>query len=177
MSTDTETTELVTIESPVSDDVIADVQSEVTAADAGPLPQTEDMALLYRVLRVRARLTAEAARIREMADQMARQLESRVAGIDYQYGRVLEQVVRDELARTRVKAKSIKTPFGTAGFRTSPAKIEVVDELLVRGAGFVRIVPEQREVDRAALAAYVKETGDVPNGAKVVDGHENFFLK
>jgi hypothetical protein len=174
----TEQDQPTAVESALSAEMELSIRDEVAAVDAGPLPQTEDMALLYRVLRLRARLVSEAARIRTMADQMASAIENRVNGLDYFYGHALENIVANELSRTRAKARSVKTPFGVAGFRKLPSKLEVVDEAKAIGAGYVRQVPPPPpEVDRQMLAKHLKETGEIPAGCELREGGERFYLK
>jgi hypothetical protein len=85
----------------------------------------------------------------------------------------------------RGKVKSIKTPFGIAGFCTTNARLEVTDDAKLIAAAQLAPVDDplkaairvKVEVSRSGVNEYFKTTGDVPAGTEVVPESEKFYVK
>lgn len=155
-------------------EIIEAVRAEVESIDPGPLPQTEDDRTLYRVLRLRSRLCDEHCRVKEAMESMLREYERRISGIDFHYTPLLSDIVKRKLGSG--KKKSIKTPFGIAGFRTTPNKVDVTEPKNLLPF-FWRTIPEEKQPDKVVIAEHIKTTGEVPDGCVMIDGVEKFYIK
>ena len=74
--------------------------------------------------------------------------------------------------------KSLQLPHGQLKIRQQKDRIIVENvELLMPTASkhnLVRVIPESFEIDQLKLMRYVKVTGDVPNGTKLIEGDTKF---
>jgi hypothetical protein len=178
MTTTTETAGLTRVEEATGIDVAlaeieAEIRADIEAIDAGPLPQTEDERLAYRVLRYRARVESELARFDACMAAMRMKLVRQLQGIEYVYGPHLRDIAGKMLEGK--KAKSVKTPFGTMGFRASPARLEVIDEALV--PAWAKETRTTTVVVKAKLNERFETTGEIPDGCAVKDAEQKFFVK
>ncbi len=88
----------------------------------------------------------------------------------------LEGFARQQMEQTG--DKTIRLPHATLSLRKGRDKVEIQDmDVFLRVAprlGFLRTTPEKHEPDMTALAAYVKRTGEIPIGTKLIPGTVNF---
>ena len=102
------------------------IKGQVETTDPGPIATTEDEKILYRYLRVRQLVATERQRIADQVQMMLRAMDNRLEGLDYVYVTIAADIVRRMLEGQ--KTKSVKTPFGTAGFRKGATCLEIVSE-------------------------------------------------
>jgi phage host-nuclease inhibitor protein Gam len=160
--------------------IVDEVKAEAESLDVGELPATDDERELYRYLRRRGQLQSEIERVSENAKAMIAALAAKLHGLDFVYKAAAATAVRTMLEGK--KAKSIRTPFGMAGFRKSAPAIEVIDEdALIAGADsnidLIELVRVSKDVNRAAVAEFFKRTGEIPPGCEVMPEKESFFVK
>jgi hypothetical protein len=151
------------------------IRDEVDATDAGTEDVDENTLLLHRFLRRRAAAVAELARVKENNERIERALAGKVKGIDFVYQATVAAIVAQKIEGT--KSKSVKTPWGVAGFRTVAAKVEVTDM-----DKFITTAPEtllRRKVEpnMVAISEVVKTSGEVPTGCVIRDAEERFYAK
>ena len=74
--------------------------------------------------------------------------------------------------------KTIRLPHATLSLRKGRDKIEINDmPAFLKVApryGLLRTTPEEHDPDMTALAAYIKRTGHIPVGTKLIPGTVNF---
>ncbi len=74
--------------------------------------------------------------------------------------------------------KTIRLPHATLSLRKGRDKIEISDmPTFLKVApryGLLRTTPENHEPDMTALSAYIKRTGQIPIGTKLIPGTINF---
>jgi phage host-nuclease inhibitor protein Gam len=150
---------------------------EASALAAGN-PEAE---ALEKYVRLTRRYSAEIDTVKQQMGALLRELENKLKCLDYRFGPVAQEYVRRKLSGA--KAKSIKLPFGTAGFRTLPSRIELIDAAAVLAAvdkgelpAEVKRVPEP-EVSKSALAEHFKTTGEVPPGTELLPARESFYIR
>lgn len=76
--------------------------------------------------------------------------------------------------------KTINLPHGTLKLRRKPDKVEVTDlELFIKNATkeMVTVVPEQIKPSLPAIKKWIKMTGKIPEGVKLIEGEVEFSLK
>ena len=157
-----------------------EIQEETERLDAGEgVTEADDMAL-NRYVRIRQRTSVELDRVKDQMKAMVRDLERRLDAIDYVYKAQAEQITARKLQCQ--KTKSVKLPWGTVGFRTSQANVEVEDEEALQAAALANeamadVVKMEWRVSKSGLNAYVKATGDVPAGCKFWPASEKFFVR
>lgn len=165
-------------------DDLAAIRRELDTIDPGPLATTQDEADLNRYVRRIMALRSERERIAAATRSMLAAIDSKIEGTEFVYRARAEDIARRMLASQRGKSKSVKTPFGTAAFRTVPAKLVVTDELALLAdaggnvglAGVVETVTTTR-VDRAKLAEYFEATGELPAGVTIEPPRESFSVR
>lgn len=126
---------------------------------------------------VEARRYAE--RVQAWADAELRRAKREEEFFLYRFGGQLEQWTREELAKQRGR-KSICLPAGQVGFRLRPARLDILDEqaMLLWCKGNLPVAIVIREsVAKTVLMAHVQKTGEIPAGAVIAGGNENFYLK
>jgi hypothetical protein len=158
---------------PEHPDALA-LRAEAESLDPGPLAQDDDTRTFYRYLKLRARAVAELTTLREQTTAMVKDAERRVGTLDYLFGEFAARITAAKLAATPGKSKSLKTPFGTVGYRTKNAALVVVDASAVPDE-FKETVSET-VVRKARLNEHYERTGEVPAGCDVTDSAEVFYL-
>jgi hypothetical protein len=160
-------------EDPVWQATLEEIEREIADTDPGQMAQSEDERELHRILRFRARVVAERVRVAEQTEAMLRELDNRIKGIDYRYSDLLASLTRKLLTG---KARSVKTPYGTVGFRATQPTV-IVDNSCKLPAEFWR-QPETPplSIDKAKINEHFKSTGEVPAGCHVEPGGEKFHL-
>lgn len=78
------------------------------------------------------------------------------------------------------RAKTIKLPAGQLWCRAQPDKIEVRDEAAAlaaaKAAGYTALVRVREELDKRALAAHLKDTGELLDGVTVTPQPAKFSV-
>ncbi len=178
---ESETTTMTPIARQPDQFVIDIVREFVEPVDPGPLADTDEKKLLYRVLRVRAQVAAEIIRVKAASKAMLDELEGRLKSIDFVYEGQVADITRGLLTG---KAKSVKTPFGTVGFRKQPQKLEVEDEDKILAAVLAGDLPDEfmRTETRTTVAKSIineafEKTGEIPPGCVVRPECDAFYIK
>ena len=88
----------------------------------------------------------------------------------------LEGFARQQLDQTN--EKTMRLPHGSLALRKGRDKIEITQMPVFLKVGprlgLLRTTPEEHVPDMTALAAYVKRTGEIPIGTKLIPGTINF---
>lgn len=155
------------------------VRAEVSAVDVGTLPRSDAEASLYRYVRAKAQLQDEIARVKAGAASMIAALERRIAGLDFVYR---QEVIHTVKSMLRGKARSVKTPYGVAGFRKCGGGVTVTDPealltAVVNGSLPPALRREKVEVNKAAVNDLYKKTGELPIGCEPIPEGEEFYVK
>lgn len=169
-------------ESPehVESEDLNEVRQAVEATDPGPLATDEDTRTLFRYLRRRAQAMAEWSTLKEQTGAMLRDAERKVKMLDFVFGEAAARITAAKLDATPGKSKSLKTPYGTVGFRTHKPLPFVLDEAeaiaALRKLNQPQCLTTKTSIVKAALNDYVASTGEVPDGVDITDGGEKFYL-
>ncbi len=154
---------------------------DLESVDAGPLAVTDDERLLFRYVRRAAQLEAEMVRVKECAAAMMHDLQAKRDGLEFVYGGMAAQIARNML---KGKSRSIKTPFGTAGFRKSAARLVVLDADAIKAAVANGELPEAvvKKVEtvnvvKAELDRLHELTSEIPPGCELKPESDTFYVK
>jgi phage host-nuclease inhibitor protein Gam len=135
-------------------------------------------------LRKLANLEAEKRRVLAQAEQIVTQLDADAESLRYLYQSSLENLVRQELARTGNRRKSLTLLQGTCSFRTVAPSVKIADTqaalLFVKES-----LPEMvRTVETLDLIAYkeraesrLRADGELLPGVEVVPERESFSVR
>lgn len=148
------------------------LRDEVDAADPGPMAQDDDTRTLYRYLRIRAQAVAEFTTLKDQMAAMVKSAEAKVKGLDYVYSEFAARVTARKLQGA--KSKSLKTPFGTVGYRRKNAALVVVDASKVPLE--FKLLRTEEVIGKAKLNEHYEQTGEVPAGCDVTAPAEVFYL-
>jgi len=156
-------------------------QDDLAAADPGPLATTDQLSTLYRYMRARARLESEIAEVEAGTAFMLGELRSRLENLDAIFAGPVSAIVQSMLTG---KSRSVKTPWGVAGFRRQPARLVVTDEQAVIQAvddgsltpAAIQTVSTIRVV-KAELDKLYERDGEVPPGCEVRDAEDKFYTR
>lgn len=154
------------------DEVRAAIQIEVENVDPGPMARDDDERLLYSYLRLRAQVAAELTRVKDQMGAMIREQEGKLKSLDWVLLPSAERIAREKLHGA--KARSLKTPFGTVGFRKVGGGLAVVDAGAVPDA--FKTIKREEVINRAELAAHFKATGELPPGCSITPKTDKFFV-
>ncbi len=106
------------------------VEEEFATLDA-PGVDDEQIAILHRFVRYNLRLVEEAERVKGQFAAILRDLDNRRKAAEFRFGMVA-RVTADRLIKVQGgRLKSIKTPWGTVGFRKTVDRVDVADEQAV----------------------------------------------
>ena len=135
---------------------------------------------LCAYLRQCQQIESETARVKQQMEAMLAALGSRRSRLDWLYLPEVQRIV-DERLRGK-KAKSIKTPWGTAGYRTLQPKLEIMDVTKLLAAADTRpemnyLIVVQRSIGQAKLNDFFKTTGELPDGVDLIPKREKFFAE
>lgn len=85
--------------------------------------------------------------------------------------RALEDWAREALAHA--KGRSVKLAYGTIKFRKGPDKLDITDqEAAVTWCEYNLPAAVKRDVSKSAVKAYIKESGEIPEGCAWVPGED-----
>ena len=146
----------------------------------GQDPDDEEVRVLHKYIRLTSMYENEIERAKKQAAAIIRGLENKVKGLEYVYASMAQSVTRRLIGNG--KTKNVKTPWGTAGFRSRPASVTISDpETLVEQA---QLAPELRclvrtkvEPSKSAINEYFKTTGAIPPGCEVIPAGETFYVR
>jgi len=122
-------------------------------------------------------LDDKAALIKEQAAAMLRDVENDRRYLDWRFGEALQGWAQQNLPPGK---KSLKLLTGTLAFRTSPERLEVVDEATAIKWAFDNCQAAYKMVealDKKALTAHFKASGELPPGCELKPATENFSVK
>jgi len=85
----------------------------------------------------------------------------------------------ESVNKVNPKTKSLKFPLGTIGIRKTPDKVEITQPPEEVRELWPDMVKEKMSlsVDKKAVLAKIKETGEVPGFAEVIPGESKFYYK
>ncbi|MCK9569981.1 host-nuclease inhibitor Gam family protein, partial [Candidatus Pacearchaeota archaeon] len=78
------------------------------------------------------------------------------------------------------KKRSIDLPFGRAGFKATPGRMEYKDAVAVVAYAEARtpsIVEIKKSVPKAAMKKLIEATGEVPDCVELIDGEDKFYVE
>lgn len=175
-------TEQPTIEESVYD---AEIDADLKTVDPGPVPQTAEEQQLYRLVRIGQRYTVEADRVEDQSKAMVKGLRAKADRFFYRYNALLQELVKGILgdALQRGQKKSVKTSFGTAGFRRRGGNVVVKDiaefeklfEVTIQGDG-VAYVRVKVEPNLKAINDHYKATGELLPGCDLEPVQDRFYV-
>lgn len=156
------------------------IRAEVDATELGNYEPADDgERLLCRYVRLRQLRQMELSRIKDQMQAMVRSLQSQINGLDYVFQQQAAEIVKAKLGNG--KARSIKTPWGTLGFRKQAAKLEIIDEQALIdaacGTGLAVCLKTVFSVNKSMLNDWVKKTGEIPTGCEFVPERDVFYVK
>ena len=121
---------------------------------------------------------AYAKHVKEWARNELRRAEREEMFFLHHYGRQLEDWARQQIASGR--RKSVKLPAGTIGFRSSPPRLDVLDDKkLIEWCR--SSLPTALKIETHILKQHIKDhftiTGEVPDGATITGGGQRFYVR
>ena len=174
-----DTTEVETLtENSLSAEEIAALIGDAPAGE-GACPEAftpNDAAGVDWVLGKAAAARGEARLIRENMELMARACERRAEHLEWKYGGAIQTYLRAELAGGKNKSKRL--PHGVIGYRTRPAGVQVTDPAALLAwtkTNFPAAVTEA--LDKKVLSAWLLDTGEAADGARLTPAEEVFYIK
>ncbi|MFA5135570.1 MAG: host-nuclease inhibitor Gam family protein [Patescibacteria group bacterium] len=152
---------------------------------AHPIESKEDV---NEVMRLHLEITADMAalsagfnaRLDALKEQYQRQL-SKLEGAK----KTWEYFVKPHLAAYAAaqisgkKSRYVDTDFGRIGFRKGKESLEVTNEEIALAYCEKHGLPirVKKELDKKALAAHHKATGEIPDGIEYKEGEDNFYYE
>ena len=164
-----ETTETLT------EDQIAALIADAPAATPDAFCPTDAGGVDW-VLRKIAAARGEALLIRTNMEAMARACECKAEALEWKYGGAIQTYLQAELAGG--KGKSKRLPHGVIGYRTKPAGVQVTDPAALLAwtkTNFPAAVTEA--LDKKVLSAWLLDTGEAADGARLTPAEEVFYIK
>lgn len=143
-------------------------------------PKSEQEIQFYKYVKASFQVKSEITRVKDQFKAIINGLEARLKGIEFVYSGPAADFVRQQIEGK--KTKSIKTPWGTAGFRKNNAKLVVTDEAKLiaaaqRDEDLNDVIEPTWRVVMSKLSEHFKSTGDVPSGCEVTPEFEKFYVK
>lgn len=136
---------------------------------------------LTHYVRVQNAIAAEMDRVEAQYKGIMRQLAAKKAWFESQYSGRAAVACKSLL---KGKAKSVKTIYGTAGFRTVKPLLVVEDDVAVMDNVEAGKLPAEivkmkvtHSIDKSALNKWFDETGEIPVGCTVAPEEERFYCK
>lgn len=146
-----------------------------------------------------------AERVQEWAAAELRRAKREEAFLLARYGHQAEQWLREELRKARGRRRSMSLPAGTMGLRSVPPRLEVVDQrqalewccanlpgavmmkIEVAGSAAIQLrewaqihCPDGRVtegVSKLHLKDHATTTGELPDGVRLIDSPDFFYIK
>lgn len=132
--------------------------------------------------KAQVRLNNEVADARKLAIEDWRQaenakIESSISYFEFECRQLLPADSKDFEAQYGQKSRRL--PFGTIGFRQSPAKVEVFD--VEKALAWARLhkldITIKETVSKTVLKKAIEHTEDPPDGFQLVPGSSDFFVR
>ena len=145
----------------------------------GDVPE-EQKTFLKRYLRMRILKEVEISLLKSNFEVAKKRLDSELAAIEYQFGDSARNIAKELLKGG--KKKSLKTLWGTFGFRKKAAALiikkteDCLQSLMSKAPQLVKKKVEV-SIDKAGLNELWKENGWIPGGCDVQEEKEIFFVK
>uniref|UniRef100_A0A6M3LLT9 Putative host-nuclease inhibitor protein n=1 Tax=viral metagenome TaxID=1070528 RepID=A0A6M3LLT9_9ZZZZ len=168
------------VESPIVEpEELVDIEA-ISASEADLwASEAEDEATIERYLRAYRYYQAEASRIQAAAQAERNRIDA------WELKKLAHPTRASEFLTFRLRqfseaiGKSTRiSPNGSLSWRRQPEHVEIADTdafiAAHRGTGFVRV---KEEVDKSAIKAAVKATGELPEGAELVRGEDKFVIE
>lgn len=158
-----------------------ELKSELENLDLGDIAVNELERDLFRYVRFRNRLCDELDRFKASTAAWVKQQETRIRSLDYVCQAGAAEITRKLLVGKKVK--SVKTPFGVAGFRAVKELLVIDNEKAVVEAWERAELPQEAVAiqTKAAIAKEVLnklyEEGEIPPGCSVRPGGEKFYVQ
>ena len=161
-------------------DLVDEIREEFAMVDPGAPIADDAVNQAHRYIRLRARYAAEIERLKAQQTAMMNEAQRRLTSLDWMFADQTRETVRRMLEGG--KAKSIRTPWGTAGFRKLNDRLLVNDATLVIAAVENGNLPGNVErvttsINKSALDDHFTNTGEVPDGCAVQPGCDKFWVK
>lgn len=160
---------------------IEQAEADIAAANPGPLATDERLTTLYRYMRARAALEAEIDQVKAGTAYMLGELQNRLTNLETVFGGPVAAIVQTMITD---KKRSVKTPWGIAGFRKHPARLVVVDEqAIIKAVEYGRLPPAAIQtvstvkVVKAVLDNLYERDGEVPPGCEEKEAEDVFYTK
>ena len=120
------------------------------------------------------------ATVKEQAAKRIKQIEARRAGLWWKLGMRFQSQVDKDVRAQEGKQKSVHYLTGTAGFRTTGGKPQVIiTDAAKAGLALDKAFPEAvtYNINKPAVLKYYKETGEVVDGIAIEtpEAQESFF--
>ena len=126
-------------------------------------------------VRMIKRVQSEIQTVKEQYQTILKRLEAKQNAIEWTRGTLARTVTEAECLRTG--KKSVITPWGTAKLTSCPEGLDITDQdKLIQSElpdGVFEFI-ESIKIDKKALMAYFKETGEVPDGCTYRPASQNF---
>ena len=143
--------------------------------------EVRDDASANWLIRKIAEARSYAERCADWADREKRRAQHDEQYLLMRYGGQLANYVRTRIEETGGRRKSVSMPAGAAGFKTTPARLVVDDELAVINWAkqhMPELVITSEKILKSALADHMKSTGEMPDrGVHIEPSREIFFVK
>jgi len=116
---------------------------------------------------------------------LIKSLEAEAKGIDAEIKRLSDRKRVRENHATRLKdylqqnipvERRFEFPLVTIAYAKNPPSVVILDESVIESQ-FIRIIPEQHEVNKVAVKDYWKETGVVPAGVHIETDNVRLVVK
>lgn len=159
-----------------------ELRLETEAMEVGEFPQNEDMALVCKYMKHRHRLMSEAERIKEQMGKMLAAIDSSLNGLDYVYLAQVAAIIGNLIHGQ--KQKSIKTPWGTLGFRKQNRHLAIADEAILLACCknnpnplMWDLIVTTESISKQKLNEHFEKTGELPDGVELIPECEKFYAK
>ena len=143
-------------------------------------PDDIETATMLKYIRLRNRYSEELSTVKRQMSSMMSSLESKISNLDYLYRDITIGYTKKALQNR--KERSIKTPFGTVGFRKQQQRLQLLNEQRVIELSENGALPEDCRkvsvtVNKRALQKHYEATGEIPFGCEIVPEHDKFYVK
>jgi len=164
------------------DELAAQVQAEFDAIDNHLDDDDDDTSELFRYVRLRSRYIDELKRAKEMYANIEAEINSKIRGLDWVHERSVSEIVARRLEGG--KRRSIKTPFGVAGFRRQAERLNVVSRKLLMIAVENGTAPADAFVAKTetfisltVVKQHYASTGEILPGCELIESCDKFYVK
>jgi phage host-nuclease inhibitor protein Gam len=118
------------------------------------------------------------SRIKEQSQKMLCEIDTARKSLQYLNGDEFKQRAQAMLDEVEGKKKSINLFTGTIGYRTNPARINIVNEseaLAWSEKELPTAVKTEKSILKKPVMDYIKTTGEIPPGCELIESFEKFY--